>query len=250
MTDAVSLQVIGAGFGRTGTLSLKRALEALGLTCYHMTELMGDPENRRHLKFWDRVAMNPPGRQHPWQVVFERYGAALDFPACCVWRELHAAFPDTKVILTVHPEGPDAWYDSTVETIYRTETSSFLAFLSLFNPRLRKFRSVSRTLIWQRFLKGTMGNKSDAIRRYEEHVNEVKALIPSQQLLVYSVDQGWDPLCRFLGREVPDRDFPFVNRRAQTQRQIGRFMRWTALEVTLSGAAVFALLVALFVIAF
>jgi len=93
------LEIIGAGFGRTGTMSLYTALNQLGFPCYHMVEVIGNKANKSHLDFWRRVAHTPPGTQHDWNTVFANYTAAVDNPACCVWRELLAAYPRAKVIL-------------------------------------------------------------------------------------------------------------------------------------------------------
>ncbi|HEY4164304.1 MAG TPA: sulfotransferase, partial [Dongiaceae bacterium] len=116
------LQLIGAGFGRTGTMSTYAALNQLGFPCYHMIEVLQNKANAPHRGFWCRVADAPAGQQHDWEQVFGRYKAAVDNPACCVWRELAAAYPDAKVLLTLHPRGPEAWFESTMETIYFTES--------------------------------------------------------------------------------------------------------------------------------
>ena len=117
----MTLKVIGAGYGRTGTMSTFTALNQLGLRCYHMVEVIMNKENKTHLDFWRRVANSPPGQQQDWDSVFKGYEAAVDNPACCVWKELMQAYPDAKVLLTLHPRGPDAWYESTIDTIYFTE---------------------------------------------------------------------------------------------------------------------------------
>jgi hypothetical protein len=117
----MALKIIGAGFGRTGTLSLCTALNELGIICYHMLEVLKNDENKSYLDFWCKVANSEPGMQHDWELVFSKYTAAVDNPACCVLRELFSAYPDAKVLLTLHPKGTEAWYDSTMDTIYFTE---------------------------------------------------------------------------------------------------------------------------------
>ncbi len=117
----MTLKVIGAGFGRTGTLSTYTALNKLGFPCYHMFEVIENKANKTHLDFWRGVANTPAGTKHDWDQVFAKYTAAVDNPACCVWRELLTAYPDAKVLLTLHPKGPEAWYESTIDTIYFTE---------------------------------------------------------------------------------------------------------------------------------
>ena len=138
----------------------------------------------------------------------------MDNPGCRVWRELIDAYPDAKVLLTLHPRGAEAWYQSTVETIYFTETMWQFKFLKLVTPFAHKLGDMTHKLVWQRSHKGSMATRETAIARYEEHIAEVKAAVPAEKLLVYSVDQGWAALCEFRGVAVPESDFPNVNDRA------------------------------------
>lgn len=219
------LKIIGAGFGRTGTMSSYLALRQLGFPCYHMFEVLENKANAKHLDFWREVANTPPGSQHDWEQVFGNYMACVDNPACCVWRELLAAYPDAKVLLTLHPKGPEAWYDSTINTIYFTESMWQFRVLQLATPFGRKFGDMSHKLIWQRAHRGTMRDRAAAIAHYWQHVEEVKAIVPPDQLLIFSVDQGWRPLCAFLGADVPDTPFPNVNDRAAIQKTIAGMTR-------------------------
>ncbi len=186
----MSLKIIGAGFGRTGTLSTCTALNTLGYPCYHMFEVIENKENKSHLGFWNDVANAPEGMQHDWNSVFEKYTATVDNPGCCVWRELLDAYPDAKVLVTLHPRGPEAWYESTIDTIYFTESMWQFKFLKLITPFAKKMGNMTSKLIWQRSLKGTMMDKAAAIARYHEHVEEIKAAVPSENLLIFTVDQG------------------------------------------------------------
>ncbi len=220
-----SLKVIGAGYGRTGTTSLFTALNQLGLPCYHMTEVLSNKANKHHIDFWKNVADTPEGQQHDWNTVFANYNATVDNPACCVWRELHAAYPNAKVLLSLHPKGPEAWYESTMETIYFTEVVWQFKLLAVFVPFLRKMKDMSHKLIWQRSHRSTMDNKAAAIQRYTDHIADVKAAIPAEQLLVYSVDQGWSPLCVFLGLPVPNTPFPSVNDRKEMKGVIANITK-------------------------
>jgi len=216
----MGLKIIGAGFGRTGTLSTCTALNSLGYPCYHMFEVIENKENKSHLGFWNEVANTPAGQQHDWNQVFAKYTATVDNPGCCVWRELFEAYPDAKVLVTLHPRGAEAWYESTMETIYFTENLWQFKFLRLVTPFARTFGNMASKLIWQRSLKGTMTNKDAAIARYHEHVEEIKRAVPREQLLIYSVNQGWEPLCAFLEEEVPKTEFPNVNDRAEIRKNI------------------------------
>ncbi|MEZ5002505.1 MAG: sulfotransferase [Chitinophagales bacterium] len=135
----MSLKIIGAGYGRTGTMSTYTALNQLGFPCYHMVEVIQNKANSTHLDFWNHVANAPAGQQHDWDKVFENYTATVDNPGCCVWQELWQAFPDAKIILTLHPGGPEAWYESTIDTIYFTESVWQFKFLKLFTPFAKKW---------------------------------------------------------------------------------------------------------------
>ena len=217
----MALHVIGAGFGRTGTLSLYTALNSLGLPCYHMVEVLRNPANRHHLAFWRRVAHGEPGQQYPWDGVFAGYAAAVDNPASCVWRELLEANPEAKVILTLHPRGAEAWYESTLETIYFTERMWQFQVLASVIPLFRDLGDMTHHLVWQRAHRGTMAHRQAAMAHYHQHIEEVKAVVPPERLLIYSVDQGWGPLCAFLDLPDPQTAFPHVNDRAEIKATIG-----------------------------
>jgi len=234
----MALKIIGAGFGRTGTLSAYTALNQLGFPCYHMFEVIENKDNKSHLDFWRRVANSEPGMQHDWEQVFSRYTAAVDNPACCVWRELMVAYPDAKVLLTVHPRGAEAWYESTIETIYFTETMWQFKVLEWTTPFGRKMGDMCHKLIWQRAHKGTMGDRSAAIAFYEQHIADVKAAVPPEQLLVFSVDEGWKPLCDFLQVPVPDSKFPNVNDRAAIKKTLADMTRGAYVILGIGAAVV------------
>jgi hypothetical protein len=225
MEPSNTLKVIGAGYGRTGTFSTYHALNQLGLPCYHMFEVLQNKANRTHIDFWNNVANTAAGQHHEWNTVFANYKAAVDNPACCVWRELYVAYLDAKVLLTLHPGGPEAWYESTMDTIYFTETVWQFSVLKAVLPFMRKFGNVSRKLIWQRSHKGSMKNKVEAMREYQAHIDEVKATVAPDRLLIFTVDQGWEPLCGFLGLPVPNTPFPNVNDRKEIKGFIKIMMR-------------------------
>jgi hypothetical protein len=213
------LEVIGAGFGRTGTTSLYMALNQLGFPCYHMFEL-AKKANRPHLDFWRKVANTPAATQHDWETVFANYTAAVDNPACCVWQELMEANPNAKVILSLHPRGPEAWYESTVATIYFTESMWQFKVLKIATPMGRKLGDMLTKLVWQRSHQGTMTDRAKAIAYYKQHTERVKSVVPSDRLLIFSADQGWEPLCGFLGVPLPAGEFPEANDRAFFKKNI------------------------------
>ena len=232
------LEIIGAGFGRTGTLSLKHALERLGFPCYHMMEVVQNKANASHLDFWLRVSREPREAARDWETVFGRYRATVDNPGCCVWRELSAAYPDAKVVMTLHPRGAEAWFESTLDTIYFTESLNAFKTLEYLAPFARKFGEMSRRLIWGRSLKRTMPDPVKAIARYHEHLAEVVAAVPPERLLVFKVDEGWGPLCAFLGVPAPAEPFPNVNDRVEIKKLIRGMIRALWVMVGLVGVAV------------
>lgn len=231
------LKIIGAGFGRTGTMSTFVALKQLGYPCYHMVEVLENKANRGHLAFWHKVARDPPGTPQDWEQVFGAYTATVDNPACCVWRELLAAYPEARVLLTLHPKGAAAWYESTMSTIYFTETLWQWKVLEWLTPFGRRFGDMSRRLIWQRTLRGTMSDEARAVARYEAWIEEIRAAVPPERLLVFRVTEGWEPLCRFLGVPVPDTPFPSVNDRAEVMKLIHGIIRGAYGLLALSTAA-------------
>lgn len=221
----MALKVVGVGFGRTGTASLYAALNQLGYPCYHMFEVLNNKANGTHRGFWLKVARSAPGARHDWEQVFARYTAAVDNPACVVWRELLEAYPDAKVILTLHPKGAQTWYESTMQTIYFTKTLWQFKVLQAVTPFGREFGEMADKLIWQRGHQGTMGNREKAIAYYQQHIETIRKDVPADRLLVFSVDQGWEPLCRFLGVPVPATPFPNTNDRAEFEKIMGGIKR-------------------------
>jgi hypothetical protein len=206
----MSLRVIGVGFGRTGTLSLKLALEALGVgPCYHMMELA---ERRAHADSWIRAARGEP---LDCQGIFADFAAALDWPATAFWREIVAAYPDARVILTVRDEA--SWYASFRDTIL--DKSQGLA-----PPKalpLRAIYDVTREVIIERTFGGRAADMRHAIDVFRNHNAEIVAEIPPERLLVYDLAGGWEPLCRFLDLPVPTSPFPHVNTRSAFQSHYG-----------------------------
>jgi hypothetical protein len=238
----MTLKLIGAGFGRTGTLSTRTALEELGFPCYHMVEVVENKDNKTHMDFWCKVADSTPGAEHDWESVFSKYTAAVDNPACCVWKELLAAYPDAKVLLTLHPRGAEGWYESAYETIYFTERVWQFKVIAALVPKLGKLGRMTRKLVWERNHKGTMKSKKTAIAYYDEYAQDVIASVPKERLLVFSVDQGWGPLCKFLDLPEPSTPFPRVNDREQIKKLIHGLMMGGYITVGL-GAAIAVVLV-------
>ncbi len=193
------LSVIGAGFGRTGTMSLKLALEALGVgRCYHMVEVFPNPAAP---DLWIQAL---DGRLGDWEKIFADYGATTDVPGCLFYKELAEAYPDAKVILTTRD--PDKWFASTQATIFADSTHASLGD--------RKLLEMMQRLVMAMF-DGRIHEHDHCIEIFQRHNAEVVRAIPPERLLVYDVAEGWEPLCRFLGKPVPDRPYPQANSREE-----------------------------------
>ncbi|KPL48200.1 hypothetical protein XAXN_15275 [Xanthomonas axonopodis] len=195
----MSLQLIGAGLGRTGTLSLKLALERLGVgRCYHAMELAANL--RQDLQHWEAAIDGHPD----WDALFAGYAATTDYPGCCFWEELSAHFPHAKVILTVRD--PDAWFDSVSATIFSGDGS----VPSLFGAHGQR---VSHFL--RRDIQAHLGDRAfmtDYFRRWNQSVIE---RVPPSRLLVLDADADahWERLCTFLDLPVPALPYPRVHAR-------------------------------------
>lgn len=211
---AGGLKLIGAGFGRTGTRSLKEALEMLGLNpCYHMVEVFEHPE---HIAHW--VAASK-GEAVDWDVVFQDYQATVDWPGCSFYQELMAKYPEAKVLLTVRD--PEKWYESANDTIYNMNrrrhspiASLMLMLLKLTRPGMAFGVRMVGQIVWDGTFHGRFEEKEYAISVFNQHNEEVKRYVPPEKLLVYNVKEGWEPLCAFLNVPVPDVPFPHLNDRA------------------------------------
>jgi len=196
----VSIEVIGAGFGRTGTLSLKYALEHLGYNkCYHMLEVRNHPD---HTDLWRAAHL---GQTVDWHALYEGYRATVDWPSCNLWAALADTFPDAKIILTLRDA--DAWYDSIMNTIYLS--SSMRAKSD--DATERASGEWAMEIIWDRVFGGKMDDRAHVTNVFNEHNNEVIRQVPKDRLLVFEAKSGWDPLCEFLGQPVPEVDYPRVN---------------------------------------
>jgi hypothetical protein len=217
--DDGMLKIIGAGFGRTGTLSLKKALELLGMgPCYHMDEMIRYPE---HIVLWRAAA---EGKPLNWEEIFANYRSSLDFPASLYYQELLAAYPDGKVILTVRE--PERWYQSMYETAYTMMELYTPAWVKKYVPQYKRFADLIDLMIWNGLFSGCFADRDHAIRIYNDHIEQVKRDVPADKLLIFNVKEGWKPLCDFLGIPVPaDIPFPHVNDHETVKRQINNARR-------------------------
>ena len=222
---APALRAIGAGFGRTGTLSLRQAMHRLGFgPCDHMESNLAQPQ--RFALWREAAARKHAGQPIDWTPLLDGYRAAVDWPAVYFWRELAAAHPRAKVILTVRD--PGRWYDSAEATIFRMHdrvegsawAKALLVLVGLARPEMRDGYRVVNDLVWQATFGGRFADREHALRVFREHVREVRHAIPPERLLVFNVEEGWEPLCRFLGVPVPRGEpFPHVNDTASFHRR-------------------------------
>ncbi|HEV3132066.1 MAG TPA: sulfotransferase [Acidimicrobiales bacterium] len=201
------VRMIGAGLGRTGTMSLKVALEVLlAGPCYHMLAVRERPEDP---DVWGDAY---EGRLPDWHKFFDGFQAAVDWPAAPFWKELSEAFPDAPILLSVRD--PDAWWKSASNTI-------FIAVETYFKPDAPNDG-------WTRMGRGMMErftpswrDESAAKAAYLAHNDHVRTTAPRHRLVEWHPGDGWEPICSSLGMEVPDHPFPHVNTTAETRAEIG-----------------------------
>jgi hypothetical protein len=192
----MALKIVGSGLGRTGTKSMQTALNMLGFgPCHHMVEVFAHPESRF---LWMDAAAGKPD----WDAIFAGYQSMVDYPGAHHWRAIAAYYPDAKVLHTVRD--PDQWFESTQATIFAPDGPAskpgpfspfFATFLDTFGEHLHD----------RAFM-------TDYFRR---HTEEVIRTIPADRLLVYTVGDGWGPLCKFLGVKIPAEPYPSENSRAE-----------------------------------
>lgn len=199
----MTLKVIGSGFGRTGSHSLKLALEMLGLgPCYHMMEVFAHPG---HAEIW--LALGE-GRRSDFEAVLAGFPSAVDWPVAHFWRELARENPAARIIHTERP--PEEWYRSVSQTIFPILSRVLPADAPEPLPHFRAQNAMVRSLVFEDTFGGDL-SKDNAIRVYERNNEEVRRTIPADRLLIFNPRQGWEPLCAFLGVPVPDAPYPKTN---------------------------------------
>ena len=192
----MALRVVGAGLGRTGTMSLKIALERLlGAPCYHMAEVFRHSE---HVSHWHAAAR---GRMPDWHRLLAGYAAAVDWPAAAFWPELSAAFPDALVLLSVRDA--QSWWQSASETIFPTSRQAMGT----------EWYAMIDDVFTARFTK-TLDDPIAAMAAFDRHNAHVRMTVPPRRLLEWRAGDGWEPLCTALGVPVPQEPFPHTNARS------------------------------------
>lgn len=196
------MHVIGAGLGRTGTYSLKFALNQLGLgPCHHMEEVIHNLPTQSPK--WNAAVAGKPD----WKAIYDGYNSAVDWPTASFYRELAVVYPDAKFVLTTRT--PESWAESFGETIYTVLKGRQHA-----PPDKRDWLEMVVKVVARAGIPLDL-ERDGLIKAFLAHEQAVKAAIPAARLLMFDVKQGWEPLCKFLGKPVPAEPFPRTNDREQ-----------------------------------
>lgn len=203
----MTLRIVGAGLGRTGTHSLKLALERLlGRPCYHMLEVFSHPD---HVARWAAAAR---GEAVDWEALFQGFGATVDWPAATFWREIADAFPDAPVLLSTRASA-DAWWRSADDTIFESMRRPA-------PPEMEEWRAMIEEVIVARF-PGVPLDEAAAKAAYDAHNARVREAVPPGRLVEWQPGDGWAPLCAALDVAVPEEPFPHVNTTADFRAMAG-----------------------------
>jgi hypothetical protein len=195
----MTLRVVGAGLGRTGTHSLKLALEQLlGAPCYHMIEVF---QHLDHVPLWQQAA---EGSMPDWTALFDGYAAAVDWPVASFWREVSEAYPDALILFSVRD--PDAWWKSAHATIFEATARRVDDEAVERSPWDRMIATM-----WRERFTDAITDADAAKRAYVAHNDDVRRTAPPERLLEWSPGDGWVPICERLGVPVPDAPFPHSN---------------------------------------
>jgi Sulfotransferase domain len=201
----MALKVVGAGVGRTGTLSLKLALERLlGGRCHHMVEIIGDPTQ---VSGWTDAI---DGRDVDWPELLGGYEAQVDWPGASFWREISAANPDALVLLSTRD--PEAWYRSASNTIFQPIPSP---------PGLEEWFGTAMSKLFEERFCADRENPTAMMDAFERHNAQVRAGVPDERLLEWTVSDGWEPICARLSVPVPVEAFPATNSTSETRALLG-----------------------------
>lgn len=200
----MTLKVIGTGFGRTGTDSMRMALNILGFgPAHHMFEISDNPVQG---KLWRDLVL---GTKPNWDKLFEGYSSCVDWPSAYYWRELIDIYPDAKVLLTWR--SAESWWTSFENTILKYTNAPD-------NPD----NLFSQVLVGEKVFGSRPVEREHAISVYEDNVKQVIETVPEERLLIYKIGDGWEPLCRHLDVSVPDEPFPNRNSPTDFHNKPGR----------------------------
>lgn len=203
------IDIIGTGFGRTGTVSAYLALNKLGVgPVFHNMEIPKTPGLAKRIH---DVAL---GGDETWGELLDGYHACLDFPACVFWKDILKEFPDAKVLHTIRD--PDDWFDSINSTIFAILQTPFPD-----DPAQRQHWEMSTEVILKQCFDMRLDDRKHCTSVFRAREVEVRATVPDDRLLVFDVREGWEPLCDFLDVPVPDEDFPRMNSKTEVRRGWG-----------------------------
>ncbi len=231
------MKVICAGWGRTGTRSLKYALEKLlGQPSYHMQNIL---LNKRDAKIWHRSIFKDQ-QKFNWEEIYEGFGACLDFPSCNYYKQLMEAYPDAKVILTVRDD--QSWVKSwnvLNNQVLKSFTFKFLARIPGTSFKLQKDIHNEMILGENGAFKGACTDE-ERMKKFNEWNESVIKYVPEDRLLVYQVKEGWGPLCKFLNVPIPNDSFPYKNK-TKNMGHMSRFINFMFILILIT---IFGIIVA------
>ena len=183
-----------------------------------------------HAHHWQAIA---DGKPPNWDVFLSSFQAGVDFPISLYYKELMVQYPDAKVLLSVRDS--ESWYDSVAGSIYQlSKIPPWMYWL----PKIGPFLKMTRSTIWDRLFEGRFEDRAFAIAKFESHNAEVIRTVPANKLLVFSVKDGWEPLCNFLNVTIPDKPFPHVNDRAEMQANVRQLRRLSYLIPAVLGGSI------------
>jgi len=207
------MKIIVAGFAKTGTKSLAAALRLLGYDVYDLLEHAWYHENE-----WKKM-LYYGGNVEDFQRMYQKVDVVMDAPIYFFWEEIHRAFPDAKIILTIRDE--DSWFESFSTQVKQDNSDTWLKIMKTFSPTgfryHRFFASFERVIhgyetnVWWPWKK-SVPNEMVMKRNFRQHNDYVASNAPKNQLLIFRIDDGWEPLCKFLGKELPKVRFPHKNK--------------------------------------
>lgn len=252
------IEVIGTGTGRTGSTTLHEALNLLGYKTYHLKEIMvGNVNGSEHLDFWFEAYESNCSNPNTLRKLFEngKYTATAHIVhSPCLESLLFELYPNAKVVHTERTNS-DLWHDSVSHSICKHTggKNPVTKFLKLVSPLFRRFKSFSPLLVG-RALFGVnepvynvsteycLDNKRRMVAHYEAHNAWVRTNVPPERLLVLTNHKGgWEPLCKFLNKPVPDVPFPHANKReSMLYFFLGGFARKAATQTPAALSVAFA----------
>jgi hypothetical protein len=196
------LQIIGSGLSRTGTAAMREALTQLGYNVHHMIVMMRDPsaDTDVFVEAWE-------GKEVDWNRAYGNFDAVLDWPSAAFYKELLETYPDAKVIHTTRD--PESWHTSIKKTVYPVVKWADDPSMS---PHVIKTQQMVRTVVWDGEMQGKTDDREFSIQMFRDREDEVRRTVPADKLLIFETGvDGWEKLCKFLGKPVPNTPWPHSN---------------------------------------